>query len=74
MGQPAAWMMENNNDLRVEKTALTLACDREIGKARKFMNNRSRPAEAQSRVRDAIVDLYPQILWIRMCIAGRQHA
>jgi hypothetical protein len=67
-------MMANNNDLRVEKTATTLACDREIGKARKFKNNRNRPAAARSRMRDSVVDLYPQILWIRMCIAGRQHA
>jgi hypothetical protein len=50
----------------VQKTAPTLACDHEIGKARKFKNNRARAA------RFAALDgatPYPQLLWIRMCIA-----
>jgi hypothetical protein len=34
MGQPAAWIMENNRESPRKKTAPTLACDRGFGKPR----------------------------------------
>jgi len=73
-------MMANNSFLR-DQTADTLACDRGFGKVKHFKKMGSLtlkyrevvvPITSSQRVPFSS-NLYPQILWIRLCIPAEKR-